>query len=137
MGIKLILSALITMLLLTQPQKSRPKLEGIYKNTSCKISIRLRATKQGFSYHLITPKRNVMGTALISHHNKQYTVQLKDANMDEPSELRSNNYISFSLSEDTITLQNTGNAMNYYVQLQECDEKYIVMVKQKDRTLRD
>jgi len=137
MGIKLLSSALMAMLLLTQQQKSKPRLEGTYKGTSCKISIQLRATKQGFRYHLITPKRNVMGTALISLNNKQYTVQLKGADMDEPSELRSNDYISFSLSKDTITLQNTGNAMNYYVQLQECDAKYIVMVKQKIKHLRN
>jgi len=133
MGIKLVLSALVLMLLVKQQQKTNSPIEGLYKGTSCKMSILIKAEKQGFSYHLITSKRNLKGTALIGingdGHQKQYFVQLKDTSMDEPSELRKNPYISFSLSADTITMQNTGNSMNYYVQLQECDEKYITLVK--------
>jgi hypothetical protein len=134
MGIKIVLSALL-LILSVQQQQNEPQLEGIYTGTSCKMSIELKAVKQGFSYHLVTNKRSLKGTALISINGtgrqKQYIVQLKGAEMDEPSELRKNPYISFSLSADTITLQNTGNSMNYYVQLQECDEKYITLVKSK------
>jgi len=60
-------------------------------------------------------------------------VELNGAELAEPSELRKSSNITFSLSKDTITIQNTGNAMNYYVQLEleGCDEKYITLVKMK------
>ncbi len=135
MGVKFLLSAFILMLSVKHQQKPPLAIEGLYKGTNCKMSIELKATKQGFNYHLITNKRNQKGIAIASTdnkgHQKQYFVELKGASMDEPSELRKNPHISFSLSADTITIQNTGNSMNYYVQLQECDQKYITLVKSR------
>lgn len=127
--------SMILFTILSYLQSNQTAINGVYKGTNCDISIALSGTKSNYSYHLKSKSKNIKGKAVISlaSDGKSYDVELKGAEMAEPSELRKSSNITFSLSKDTITIQNTGNAMNYYVQLEleGCDEKYITLVKMK------
>ncbi|RZK93075.1 MAG: hypothetical protein EOO98_00740 [Pedobacter sp.] len=116
-------------------QQKQAILTGVYKGANCPLTIELTGTKSNYSYYLKCKAKNIKGKAIVSlaSDGKSYNVELKGAEMAEPSELRKSTNITFSLSKDTITIQNTGNSMNYYVQLEldGCDEKYITLVKMK------
>lgn len=114
-------------------QHKKTEINGFYSGTNCEISIELTGTKANYNYHLKSKSKNIKGKAIIylAGDGKTYNVELKGAEMAEPSELRKSTNISFSLSKDTITIQNTGNSMNYYVQLEGCSEKYITLMKMK------
>lgn len=124
--------------------------EGLYTTRTdahniedCTISLQITKTKDGYTYSLTTDSRNVNGKATFStNESGEKYVVLEGIKWDEyegditneedsirTKELEIPIGIDASFIEDTITIQNYGNAMNYYTKLGECGAKYIQLVK--------
>lgn len=114
-------------------------------DTSCKMELNINSNKNQFTYQLKTNTRQLHGDVMITPNEKRdgYYITLKDIewseyegaiNFDE-DEIQEQEDIALPrevqgvLYENEITIQNTGNAMNYYVKFGECDLKYICLVK--------
>ncbi|EHQ25965.1 hypothetical protein [Mucilaginibacter paludis] len=112
---------------------------------SCDINADITKVKNVYHYKLYVAGKVHKGILKVSHSNNQgvrYIIftgipwalnegdisQLKDD--EEPKSLKLPVGISGSWSNNEIMIQNSGNAMNHYVQLDACDQKYIRMVKQ-------
>ncbi|WP_162817982.1 hypothetical protein U0035_02250 [Niabella yanshanensis] len=114
-------------------------------HTSCKMELNINSNKNQFNYRLKTNTKQLQGDVIITPNEKQdgYYITLKDiewseyegaVNFDE-EEVKEQEDIALPqevqgvLYENEITIQNTGNAMNYYVKFGDCDLKYIHLVK--------
>lgn len=105
----------------------------------CFIELTLFEKNKKTWFRLKTDKRNVVGKAKISKSEGFYwvTLPIKWAEYegdvtDESKErvsLELPTQIEFQYSNKTLTMQNYGNAMNYYVVLGECGDKYIELKK--------
>jgi len=127
----------------------KDSIEGLYSalidsnNTDdCTLAIELIKTKNGYHFSLKTKARNIQGKAkLVSNGPDEKYILLEDIPWDEyegdisneedtiPKNADIPNGIDFLYKNDTLTLQNYGNAMNYYTKLGECGAKYIQLVK--------
>ncbi|MDX6180840.1 hypothetical protein SGQ44_01645 [Flavobacterium sp. Fl-77] len=127
-------------------KKNIESIAGFYTTATeddCHIAITLTTTQNGYLYTLKTNTRNVTGKAkiTISESGEKYIV-LEGIKWDEyegdisheedsttTRELEIPTGIEASYVQDTLTIQNYGNAMNYYTKLAECGAKYIQLVK--------
>jgi biopolymer transport protein ExbD len=129
-------------------KKKDESIVGLYSataesGTDCHISIAITATKKGYLYLLKTDSRNVKGkaTVTINASGEKY-ITLEGLQWDEYEGDISNEEdtnrtktveipigIDASYIKDTLTIQNYGNAMNYYTKISECGAKYIQLVK--------
>lgn len=128
--------------------KKEESIVGLYaataeSGTDCHISIAITATKKGYSYLLKTDSRNVKGKATFttSESGEKYIflegIQWDEYEGDishEEDTIKTKTVeipvgIDASYIKDTLTIQNYGNAMNYYTKLSECGDKYIQLVK--------
>ena len=115
-------------------------------DVGCKISLSLFYENNVLKYQMETSSRELSGNAELTPNEEQdgYYITFKNiewseylGNIDQEDEENSNEDLPLPqdiegvLDEDGITIQNTGNAMNYYVKLRECDAKYIHLVKDK------
>ena len=128
---------------------TKDSIEGVYNalidsnNTDdCTLAIELVKTKNGYHFSLKTNARNIQGKAkFVSNGPDEKYIVLEDIPWDEYEGDISNEDdtitrnvdipkgIDFLYKNDTLTLQNYGNAMNYYTKLGECGAKYIQLVK--------
>jgi len=100
----------------------------------------------GYAYRLTTDERMEEGKLTYTHdattnedfimlegiHWDEYEGDISQEDEDNPAEkepFESPIGISGTLTGDTITIQNYGNAMNSYTKLAEVSDKYIVLVK--------
>jgi hypothetical protein len=111
----------------------------------CGISVAIKKTAKGFSYYLKTRDTHHSGkVTLVKTSNQKYGIVFegikyaeyegdisKDPGSADVKELDPPAGIGGELEQDTITIQNSGNAMNYYVQIGSCQVKYIRLVKVK------
>lgn len=113
-----------------QSHENAAGMEGIYlpdKNDErhCRLQISLTKKGNGYVYQVVTDKRNRKGKVILTKDGSDTYIRFAGLKADE-----NNGDLEGLLSGDAITIQNTGNEMNYYVRLSECDEKYITLTKQ-------
>ncbi|MDI9311485.1 MAG: hypothetical protein QM535_14830 [Limnohabitans sp.] len=125
-------------------------IEGIYKidtdsaeTAYCNIEISIKKVNKEYHYELKTEKRKLSGVVTLKHNeqNNGYYITLEgiewseyEGSLDKEGEAKEDSLelpvgIQGVLSNNEITIQNYGNSMNYYVQLSDCDEKYIILEK--------
>lgn len=113
---------------------------GIYKfanGSSCHLTIEISKSKGLYYYHFKSPVRALQGKVTFSRsldENLVYInfnrIEWEENGGDIPKSLPTS--VGGLLSDNEITIQNYGNAMNSYVKLGECsDEKYIQLKKNK------
>ena len=137
-----------------QADKSKNSIEGIYttqtepgNNSECKVSVEIIKTKSGYSYIFKTKSKNLKGIALLTEESGEKNLVLKGIQWDyyegDISNEEENDSISGSASkemetpvdidasyvQDTLTIQNYGNAMNSYTKIEDCGRKYIQLIK--------
>lgn len=134
-----------------QPARSNDLLFDIEGNytlkqdvvTDCKIFLSLFYKKGVLKYNMETNTRELSGNAKIDLNEKKdgYYITFKNIEWSEylgaidtegetsEEDLPLPQDIQGVLYKDEITIQNSGNAMNYYVKIGECDVKYIHLVK--------
>ena len=113
----------------------------------CLLKITRLPNGTGYAYRLTTDERMKEGKLTYTHdattnedfvmlegiHWDEYEGDVSREDEDSPAEkepLESPIGISGTVTGDTITIQNYGNAMNSYTKLAEVSDKYIVLVKQ-------
>lgn len=112
---------------------------------NCKMELNIYPREKQFAYRLKTSTRQLHGDVVITLNEKQdgYYITLKGIEWSEyegavtpgEDEMQAQEDIALPrevqgvLYENEITIQNTGNAMNYYVKFGDCDLKYIHLVK--------
>jgi uncharacterized protein (DUF2225 family) len=108
------------------------KIAGTYSTVNeeddigkCDIKVVISKQKDGYYYDLRTDKRHKKGKVKLTKSDAQYI-----SFMDLPAG-ENNGDLHGLLTENEILIQNTGNSMNEYTRLSECDRKYIRLVKQK------
>jgi hypothetical protein len=133
-----------------QPVKSNNLLFDITGNytfkddvTDCEIFLSLFYKNGDLKYTIKTNTRKLTGDTTIDLNEKKdvYYITFKNIEwsenigaIDPEGEASEENLllpqdIQGVLYKNEITIQNNGNAMNYYVKLGECDVKYIVLIK--------
>ncbi|BFM45342.1 hypothetical protein CFS9_39830 [Flavobacterium sp. CFS9] len=133
-----------------QPAKNNDLLFDIVGNytfkdeaTDCKIILSLFYENEILKYQMKTNTRELSGNAKIDLNEKKdgYYITFKNIEWSEYSgvtdtegetsdeDLPLPQDIQGVLYKNEITIQNSGNAMNYYVKLGECDVKYIQLIK--------
>ena len=134
-----------------QPSKNNDLLFDIEGNytlkkdvvTDCKIFLSLFHKNGVLKYNMETNTRKLSGNVEIElNENKDgYYITFKNIEWSEylgaidtegetsEEDLPLPQDIQGVLYKDEITIQNTGNAMNYYVKIGECDMKYIHLIK--------
>lgn len=136
--------------ILMNSNKNEDPVTGIYtaivdsnNNDECKLIIELVKSNGNYLFTLKTNSRNVKGKAkVLTNESGEKYVVLEDVPWDEyegdisneedtmkTEEIEIPKGIDFLYNKDTLTIQNYGNAMNYYTKLGECGAKYIQLVK--------
>ncbi|MEO7977181.1 hypothetical protein [Flavobacterium sp.] len=139
-----------TQTLIENSNKNEDPVAGIYtaivdsnNADDCKLSIELVKSKGNYRFTLKTNSRNIKGKAnFVTNKSGEKYVVLEDIPWDEYEGDISNEEdtmktkaieipegIDFLYNKDTLTIQNYGNAMNYYTKLGECGAKFIQLVK--------
>lgn len=109
---------------------------------TCDFSIILKQEATGYSYELMTDKRDVKGNASFQQEDEGALLTLEGITWDEYEGDTSNEEtanteqelpvgVAIMVKNDTIHIQNSGNVMNSYTVFTECGKKYIVLAKQK------
>lgn len=113
------------------------------QETDCKIFLSLFYKNGVLKYDMETNTRKLSGNAEIDLNERKdgYYITFKNIEwseylgvIDTENETSEEDMplpkdIQGVLYKDEITIQNTGNAMNYYVKLGECDMKYIHLIR--------
>jgi len=138
-----------------QTKKDAPTfpIEGKYVAESsikenCEIKIYIKKSTEGYSYRLITEEKDKEGKLTIEKPETadesfpfvlegiEWSAYEGDISDDLERDQQNSDILELPegirgvLKPDGITIQNYGNAMNYYVQLQECGAKYIELKKE-------
>jgi len=120
---------------------------GIYRSsapTECKLELKITQGQQGFFYVLTTPERILKGKITFVRSLEEATNYIllggitwaenegdvsNAEDEDNAAELELPVGIEGFFNPGEITIQNYGNAMNYYVKLADCGDKYIYLRK--------
>ncbi|RZL49053.1 MAG: hypothetical protein EOP00_07770 [Pedobacter sp.] len=123
------------------------EIEGNYivesNDSDCKMNLKLYYRNKQWYYQLITHTRKLADEAKIELNEKKdgYYITFNniewsenDGALDENNEQIDKEValptsVQGVMYKNEITIQNTGNAMNYYVKIGECDLKYIRLIK--------
>jgi hypothetical protein len=129
-------------------------IEGTYKtqandstdHSPCEVAVTITKDNGAYFYQLNTKSRNYKGNitfyrdieaneiyiTLKGIRWSEYGGDMSNPNKKVKTEKSKNIPVDIEglYAENEITVQNDGNAMNYYVVLGECDRKYIRLVKQ-------
>ncbi len=133
-----------------QALKEIDTISGIYKTDSikdCEMTLQITNRHGKYFYHLVTSERNIKGKVHFESDDpdEKYLV-LEGIEWDEfagdiSGKLDNDEWsgdenpkdnpteVSFSMQKDTLSSQNSGNAMNYYTVFGECGQKYILLTK--------
>lgn len=133
-----------------QSSTASPDISGAYKEMDddgetegCGITLNIDKAASGYSYHLKQDTISYSGKLTVTHDADKITflvfegikyaeyegdISQKEDDNSRPK-LKSPVGIEGELDADTITIQNYGNSMNYYVKLGGCGVKYIRLVK--------
>lgn len=124
---------------------TKNEIEGTYKADGCDLSIIISKIKNDYQYVFKTNLRTLKGKAIYSKNSSgENYITLEGIQWDEYEGDISNEEENDSISKkeldipvgidalyvkDTLTIQNYGNAMNYYTKISECGLKYILLIK--------
>jgi hypothetical protein len=125
--------------------------EGIYiekpsgtETGSCPIQVIITKALKGYHYQLTLSEQNYTGTATLSTNDEQTYLTFEgitwaeyegDVSNDTTEQTTDSTTpetpvgIGALLQNNEMSIQNTGNSMNYYVKLAGCDRKYITLIK--------
>jgi len=125
------------------------QIEGQYKSNGCNLTLIISQVKGIYSYRFISKIRSLKGNISFSRGSENYMIlegiefaeDYFDVALPDDSELSAHYEemkkegvrrvgIDCFLDEEQIIIQNYGNAMNYYVKLRDCGEKYIHLMKE-------
>ncbi len=123
------------------------KIEGVYKCDDCNMEIVIKKVKERYNYTFISELRTLKGEISFVRHDRyneiilegiEYAEDYFDVGLPEENpeyeELKKEGNrrvgIDCFLDSDRITIENYGNAMNYYLKLRDCGSKYITLEKQ-------
>jgi hypothetical protein len=123
------------------------KIEGSYKSEDCNIEIIIKKERERYYYTFISEIRTLKGEISLKRNDRyneiilegiEYAEDYFDVGLPEENpeyeELKKDGNrrvgIDCFLDSDKITIENYGNAMNYYLKLRDCGNKYIVFSKQ-------
>ncbi|MGY4537855.1 hypothetical protein ACVW0P_002274 [Mucilaginibacter sp. UYNi724] len=111
-------------------------ISGTYVETEgCGIVVIITKKGAGYQYQLTTPEHTYEGKfSLDQSADKVSDILFGGITYAESDGDEKRVGLGGQLSGDTITIQNYGNSMNYYVALGDCSEKYIRLVKIKNQT---
>ncbi len=117
------------------------------EDDKCALSITISKSKGGYHYHFKSATRNLNGKVTFSRsldenlvyvdfHGIEWDEDSGDVTKNDDGESSSENdnlptVVQGLLSDGEILIQNTGNAMNRYVKIGECDLKYIHLKRVK------
>ena len=127
-------------------------IEGIYKTEineneieTCNLTIKITKKNGEYYYNYKSESRNLNGKVSFSRNIEENEIYIvlegiewseysgdvsnQDDENYEEKELELPNEIDGLFNENEITIQNSGNAMNYYVKLNDCGKKYIEFKK--------
>lgn len=125
-------------------------LSGDYKvvndstdSETCNFSIKLKRGITGYTYQLVTNTRSVKGKASFQQEDEGALLTLEGIQWDDyegdisnedelpKEEPKLPEGVAIQVKNDTINIQNSGNAMNSYTIFGECGKKFIRLAKQK------
>ncbi|MCR4033146.1 MULTISPECIES: hypothetical protein [Flavobacterium] len=128
---------------------SKDEIEGTYKAADCDLSIIISKIKNDYQYVFKTNLRTLKGKATYSKSSScENYITLEGIQWDEYEGDISNEDENDSIPKkeleipvgidalyikDTLTIQNYGNAMNYYTKISECGLKYIQLIKSNSK----
>jgi hypothetical protein len=132
--------------------KSAKQIEGTYvvinepgESDKCTMTIVIEKTSGGYTYKFNTESRSLSGKLSVeaTEGKDGYYITLEgiewseyEGALDDQGEAESKEPLALPvgingvIQDNEITIQNTGNSMNYYVKLEDCGEKYIRLQKQ-------
>ncbi len=125
-------------------------IEGTYYDEMCGLTLMISKAQGEYYYEYISDERKVDGKVRLSTNEDQYFIlenmeyaeDYFDVSLAEDNEEKQKEYdrlkkigkrqvgIDCYYDDEEIVIQNYGNAMNYYVKLYDCGEKYIHLIKQ-------
>ncbi|MFD2562873.1 hypothetical protein [Aquimarina rubra] len=125
-------------------------IEGKYYDEMCGLTLSLFKSKGAYFYKYSSSERNLKGKVrfirgdelYINLENIEYAEDYFDVSLAEDDPEKSKEYdrlkkigkrkigVECLYTAEEILIQNYGNAMNYYVKLYDCGEKYIHLKKQ-------
>jgi hypothetical protein len=136
----------------TGKQNASAKLiEGTYvvineleESDQCTMTIIIKKASRRYTYKFITESRSLSGKLSVEATESKdgYYISLEgiewseyEGELDDDGEAKAKdlplpNGINGVIQDNEITIQNTGNSMNYYVKLEDCGKKYIRLKKQ-------
>jgi hypothetical protein len=100
---------------------------GSYKTIdqeSCPIVLSIFSQKDELHYKITTSSRELVGQLVIIKQDNEVSLRFVDLLGDNPKD-----EVSGLFNNDTIVIQNYGNAMNQYIVFSECGTKYIELVR--------
>lgn len=123
------------------------KIEGSYKSEDCNMEIVIKKVREKYYYTFISEIRTLKGEISLERNDRyngitlegiEYAEDYFDVGLPEENpeyeELKKEGNRSVGidcfLESDKITIENYGNAMNYFLKLRDCGNKYIVLLKQ-------
>ncbi len=126
------------------PKTTSADLSGTYEEVDepdaegCGIAVTISKAAGGYHYQLAYDSLSYNGQLGLDKRDDHTTgtlfkgIPYAETSMDDDDDgtnARTSSYVGGELEGDTITIQNYGNSMNYYVKLGECGLKYIRLVK--------
>ncbi|WP_316799612.1 hypothetical protein [Pedobacter frigidisoli] len=111
----------------------------------CSMTITISKDAKGYTYSFTSDSRSLKGKLSVetTAENNGYYITLEgiewseyEGELDDEGEPKAKEGLDLPVGVDallqdhSITLQNYGNSMNYYVKLADCSKKYIVLKKQ-------
>ena len=108
--------------------KSLPDISGYYRlpETGCDLALTITKGEGGFRYFFKGAHLDLEGVALVSAGQQEIYVTFDGPIGNYPPKTVSGLY-----SDSTLTIQNSGNAMNKYEYFPDCSEKYLEFTKSK------
>lgn len=107
-------------------------INGIYVDKSCSLNLRIYRSKGEYVFKLMSAKQTWSGKVNFSRDEDLYVILkgIEWAESDSEGKGESNFDVDCLVGDEELIIQNAGNAMNFYVKLPDCVEKYIHLKKE-------
>ena len=109
----------------SEPASALPDISGVYKlpEGGCDLALTIKNENNVFKYNFIGEHLDLEGIAIVNKVNDEIYVVFDGPIGNTPPKT-----VEALYKDNTITIQNTGNAQNNY-QYFECSEKYLEFTK--------
>ncbi|MEI6852548.1 MAG: hypothetical protein WCL06_06875 [Bacteroidota bacterium] len=110
-----------------KPSANQPDIAGYYRlpETGCDIALTITKLNDSYKYFFKGEHLDLEGTALLSTEADGLYVTFDGPIGNTPPKT-----VSGLFKDNTLTIQNEGNAQNQYHYFKDCDEKYLEFKKQ-------